>query len=430
MSRCRVSLFVLARLVIASAVDITVLWAQPDPGNNQGEVQNPGQWVQPEAKPLNVRVLGPDGAPLRSVPIKYTLKGPGFTGGYNSSTSAEGYLLNPGGLDGEFLPRRCSIYVQVRGVGAALLWDSPERPILVSTLAAQVGGAVNGNAIVANAVVGNAALDNTEKPQIWNLRLQPSGMLRVTVRVASEQSATERVVAEKVTAEKSAEVLPPQQPRRGAPEGLAIGGAYINLTIAPPDTPVPGTPSPNHPADPTTAKKILDNDQFIKVSAQQATRDGDGLVEVTDLSPGVYAVTVLPVQEFVPVSTVVEIKPGQTTDLSMELAREIILPLKVRVRDDLDQPVRNTELSLSFLPMAADHRRFENGIGFRWAHTNADGEFVLYPARTGRWKVSSYNGVPIHEQEIEIQPTTELITLVADRQGDRVDPNRAPQPVR
>ena len=136
-----------------------------------------------------------------------------------------------------------------------------------------------------------------------------------------------------------------------------------------------------------------------------ATRDGDGILELTDLPPGQYRARLL-LSGAGPIAWQdVEVKSGATAtlDFTFPLNRDF-RSVEVLVRDKKGQPVANTNWNLQLRllnranseiapPLPNEDPAPEPvpdmmaNISLRRARSDEAGRFVLFPLQPGRWRV-------------------------------------------
>lgn len=313
--------------------------------------------------PLTLHVLKPDGTSLAKTRVYMRITGEGPAsqrfpapvtdeGGnlrFDTSKQAgpEGINENPNCALCSLVPSRYLINILAPGVGFAVLRDLD--------------------------------VQFTENPKPVEARLQLGGTLHVT---AYDDSGT-----------------------AGTP-GRPWGGAVLTMT-----------PMLSDDAAARAAGKLSspeDIGRFYTLQrdpsgASLVTRDGDGVVQLTDLPPATYRLRLFWPGQQSPDTQTVDLKPGQTTNADFRFRRtDNLSSLVVDLHNGQGQPLKDSDflVQLRSLSRAASPSTgavivppvppemppgmmgvFFNGY-MRRAHTDATGHFTLYPLPVGRWRVT------------------------------------------
>ena len=184
-----------------------------------------------------------------------------------------------------------------------------------------------------------------------------------------------------------------------------VGGAIVFVTQAPSDdaqTRAQGVLAPAPDGDAMTLLTVrYDRSGLV-------SREGDGMLDLTDLAPGRYQI-----RPFFPgYSTpsdlkAVEVKSGSEESIDVSLTPQPntkFVPLTVVLKDAAGKPVPDTDwiVQMRFMPdgMAegdvppppgAPGMGFGDGMpsnNVRRAHSDADGKIVLYPIKSGMWRMT------------------------------------------
>lgn len=209
---------------------------------------------------------------------------------------------------------------------------------------------------------------------VKELRLQRGGGLQINVREAD--TSPERL-------------------------GRPIGGASVSAQwIAPPD----------YPRDDPVTKILLG-------ATSKISRDGDGAAAFADLLPGRYLLTSYSLGEFAPGAQEVEVKAGETLKVSLVLSRDVMTELKIAVRDEQGKPAANQEVTLSLResPTSPMLHSSDSSMFSRTILTDAKGESMLYPVRTGVWQVTSLGKIRIKKAEVTVPREGATATLVVQK---------------
>lgn len=178
-----------------------------------------------------------------------------------------------------------------------------------------------------------------------------------------------------------------------------------------------------------------------------ATRDGDGVLELTDLPPGRYTARLLLSSSLPSAWQDVEVKSGGTSTLDFVFSlKRAPTSLEILVRDKKGQPVPNTDWNLQLRlldALAVNATPFNEALpplpngelvnepvvepmglisnfSIRRARSDEAGRFVLFPLQPGRWRVllisprdskNERDRGTNYQKDIQVAPTGSSITF-------------------
>lgn len=314
----------------------------PNPGVAEAAVQTVVSPLREDEFISNVRVLLPNGAPAVGVRLTLNMEGRHSSGRSTGRSASSGTLVNDNGF----------LRFQKR--------DEGRHRILVRS--AEFGMAMGEIEVGPNA------------PAV-NLRLRPGGTLRV-------------LAGETLTL--------PGRGRRTVQ--MPVGSAAVLMTLLPDKIEEDTTVGPS--ARPAPGSQLGGRFEIgfsfmggMATHEEQRTRDGDGLMEMEHLPPGRYEVTVRAQPGYEPVTFETEIAPGEVSSHPVMVTSNPATSLQVRLLDDKDKPLRNSEVQVRFMVSSAPGSMPGGsipmmGMGTRIARTNANGEFTLYPVTPGQRQIS------------------------------------------
>lgn len=288
---------------------------------------------------LRLRLLTQDGAPLLSAPITARVRSDAGTKVLRLTTDSSGYMSVVGLTPGSY-----NVDVLSRGQGFGVLPNAEVRPD-----------------------ANDGATD---------VKLQSGGKLRVLVREAGTDGKTRE-----------------------------LGGATLFVT-----------PAPRDDAQARAEGRLSNTPDAADMSllwlhydrAGLVTRDGDGSVELSDLAPGRYLLRPFLSGYATPDARPVDVKAGETIeatfDLTTSVANVTFATLPLVLKDASGKPFANADWNIQMRFLGGDGE--ENALplppggapdgvpqellggAIRRVHSDADGKIMLYPVRSGKWRVN------------------------------------------
>jgi len=126
------------------------------------------------------------------------------------------------------------------------------------------------------------------------------------------------------------------------------------------------------------------------------TADTTGAIEFRGLPTGTYNVSANtsgvmsgPLSSAMKISTsTVEIRAGETTTAHLDCAPLNAQQMNIRLLDKRGKPIANADLQMGLVPTGNAVTHFGSLVGPRFARTDANGKFSLYPVQKGRWALT------------------------------------------
>jgi hypothetical protein len=268
-----------------------------------------------------------------------------------------------------------------------------------------------------------------DSSELLEARLKPGGVLRVTTRESTPELG--EVPQNSASGDGKDEVQ----------SGRPLGGATLALSLRELEAMPPSAGGRANLAGNVTILSLYDTDRTRTI-----TRDGDGTVEISNLAPGRYQVSLFLKGYTSSPSQMVVIEEAVTASLDFVMKPNApAAALEVAVQNAGGEPVPDTDFLVSLhllsdyaadvasTPQTEEPDSVATPLEslMRRARSNAGGRFVLYPVRPGKWRVTlspypSSGG----RSMVGSRPTSSREVIVTEQNNAVTIRLREPQPVK